>query len=149
MSAMNTFPIHLGLFWILRLGLGFILIFASYDKILHPHQFALIVENYQVTGTELSRWIAVWLPYVEFITGVLLIFGIWLDAAILSTFVMMLLFFFVVMQAYLRGLDIHCGCFSVEGENNLTFSKLLENLLLVLSSMALMVVYHFKMKRKN
>ena len=65
----------------LRLGFGALLIAASVDKMIHPFGFAQAVENYRVIGEELSRWVAVWLPYLEFLTGLFLILGIWTDAA--------------------------------------------------------------------
>lgn len=114
----------------LRIGFGAILIAASIDKLLHPIQFAQAVENYQVFGEVLSRWVAIWLPYLEILTGVLLILGIWFDAAAILNFLMMTIFFLALMQAYIRGLDINCGCFSVQGGTKLGLGKLLYNLLL-------------------
>jgi uncharacterized membrane protein YphA (DoxX/SURF4 family) len=122
----------------LRIGFGVILIAASIDKLLHPIQFAQAVENYQVFGEVLSRWVAIWLPYLEISTGALLILGIWFDAAAILNFLMMTLFFFALIQAYVRGLDINCGCFSVEGGAKLGLGKLLYNLLLLGGSFILL-----------
>ncbi|RMF62025.1 MAG: DoxX family membrane protein [Calditrichaeota bacterium] len=123
--------------WILRLIFGVTLIYASIDKIIHPHQFATTVENYQLVGPYLSRLIAVWLPYLELLTGLLLIVGIWLEASALTNMLLMTIFLIAVSQAYLRGLDIHCGCFSTEGESNITPLKLLYNLFLFSGSVFL------------
>lgn len=121
----------------LRIGFGAILIAASIDKLLHPIQFSQAVENYQVFGEVLSRWTAIWLPYLEILTGVLLILGVWFDAAAILNFLMMGIFFLALTQAYARGLDINCGCFSVEGDAKLSFGKLLYNLLLLGGSIIL------------
>jgi hypothetical protein len=56
---------------ILRIVFGVILIAASIDKLIHPLQFARDVENYRLLGTLLSRWVAIWLPYLELTTGML------------------------------------------------------------------------------
>lgn len=121
----------------LRIGFGAILIAASIDKLLHPIQFAQAVENYGMFGEVLSRWVAIWLPYLEILIGVLLILGIWFDAAAILNFLMMAIFFLAVVQAYARGLDINCGCFSVEGGAKLSLGKLLYNLLLLGGSIVL------------
>ncbi len=120
-----------------RLFFGAILVYASVDKILHPVQFALAVENYRLIGAEASRWVAIWLPYLELLTGLLLISGIWSDVATVTTTVLMAIFFVAVFQAYFRGLDINCGCFSVDGETNLGIRKVMENLALLIGSLGL------------
>ncbi|MCK6619905.1 MAG: DoxX family membrane protein [Calditrichaceae bacterium] len=125
----------------LRLVFGGILIAASIDKILHPVQFSQAVENYQLAGETLSRWAAVWLPYLEIITGILLILGIWVKAAAILNLGMMFIFFVAVFQAYVRGLDIHCGCFTVEGDETVDLWKILYNLLLAIGSGLLLMVY--------
>jgi len=134
------------LIMMLRLGFGMFLIIASIDKIRHPYPFADVVENYRVLGEGLSRWVAVWVPYLEAIVGALLILGIWLDEAVLMNCSLMGIFLILVTQAYLRGLDIRCGCFFVEGESTIGLMKIVENALFVCFSVVLLV---FLRKRKS
>jgi len=115
--------------FVLRLGFGILLVAASADKIIHPFGFAQAVENYRVIGEGLSRWVAVWLPYLELLVGLLLILGVWKDAAVLTNALLMLTFLFLIMQAYFRGLDIRCGCFTTGEGSSIGVSKILENLL--------------------
>lgn len=114
----------------LRIIFGGILITASIDKIQHPYPFAEIVENYRILGGDISRWIAVWIPYLEAFTGCLLILGIWLETTVVMNALLMCLFWILVTQAYIRGLDIRCGCFFVEGESKIGLLKILENTVL-------------------
>jgi uncharacterized membrane protein YphA (DoxX/SURF4 family) len=118
-----------GLILILRLGFGALLIFASIDKIQHPYEFAEVVENYRVLGPDLSRWVAVFVPYLEALTGLLLVLGVWLDAAVSINAMLMVGFLFLVLQAFIRGLDINCGCFMVAGEAPIGWAKIIENTL--------------------
>ena len=111
----------------LRFGFGGLLIFASLNKIPHPYEFATLIENYRVLGTGLSRWVAVWSPYLELGIGLLLIAGIWLDAASVVNAGLMAVFLVLVIQAFIRHLDIQCGCFSVESTGVIGFVKVLEN----------------------
>lgn len=126
---------------LLRLAFGGILIAASIDKILHPVQFSQAVENYQLVGEIISRWTAVWLPYLELIIGIFLILGVWMEAAAIINFGMMAMFFAAVFQAYARGLDIHCGCFTVEGDTGVDLWKIFYNLLLLIGSGLLWMAY--------
>ena len=123
---------------VLRLGFGSLLIFASIDKIQHPHAFAEIVENYRVLGEGLSRWVAVWIPYLEALTGLLLILFIWKEATAVMNCLLMVIFLILVSQATLRGLDIRCGCFFVEGESTIGLLKILENLIYAVLAFLLM-----------
>lgn len=124
---------------VLRIVFGIILIAASIDKLTHPIQFAQAVENYRLVGEVLSRWTAIWLPYLELATGILLIAGIWLDAAAIVNFVMMAIFLVAVIQAYARGLDINCGCFSTDGGSKIGPGKILYNFLLLGGSLILLL----------
>ena len=130
----------------LRLGFGMFLIIASIDKIRHPYPFADAVEDYRVMGEGLSRWVAVWVPYLEAIVGALLILGVWLNEAVLMNCLLMGVFLIMVSQAYLRRLDIRCGCFFVEGESTIGLMKIVENALFVCFSVLLLVLVR---KRKS
>ncbi|SMC59947.1 Methylamine utilisation protein MauE [Desulfocicer vacuolatum DSM 3385] len=92
--------------------LGVIFIYASYDKIIHPFDFATVVNNYQLLPGELVNFTALVLPWLELFMGICLLTG-WLmpGTAIVSTG---LLFIFTMIIYYNihRGLDINCGCFS-------------------------------------
>ena len=121
----------------LRCGFGLLLIFAAIDKIRNPFAFAEAVENYRIFGADLSRWTAVWIPYLEVVVGLFLIIGIWQDASILLNMILMLVFLLLVTQAYARGLDIRCGCFFVEGESKIGLLKIFENLMFAVLSVLL------------
>ena len=122
---------------VLRVVFGGMLIYAAWDKILQPHTFAHSVMLYEVVGARASRWIAIWLPWLELVTGVFLILGIWLRASAQANILMMIVFLIAVSQAFYRGLDIDCGCFSSEGETKITSGKLLQNALLLAGSIVL------------
>ena len=123
---------------LLRLLFAGMLIYASADKLLNPLEFSHAVSNYQLTGLRLSRWVAISLPYLELLLGLLLLAGVWLDAAGLLNFLLMMLFLTVVSQAYSRGLEINCGCFSVDGNTRIGADDLAINLLLAAASALLM-----------
>jgi uncharacterized membrane protein YphA (DoxX/SURF4 family) len=101
---------------LLRIGLGVVFIAASLDKIQNPQYFADNIANYRVMPYQLINPIAVTLPWVEFVTGSLLVMGIWIRANALILSGMLVLFSLAILQALLRNLDISCGCFSTDPE---------------------------------
>jgi len=96
-----------------RLFLGGIFIYASHDKILHPMPFAEIVFNYQILPDPFVNLVALFLPWVELLMGLSLVFGLWLPGAVLISTVLLSVFFTTLIFNMLRGLDIDCGCFTV------------------------------------
>jgi len=90
---------------------GGVFVYASVDKILHPDQFAIAVDNYRLLPQILVNGFAVVLPWVEFVAGTLLVLGQWQRS---SSFILMslaIVFMIAVGFSLLRGLDISCGCF--------------------------------------
>ncbi len=135
------------LYYVLRFGFGILLIFSSWHKIRSPFEFAEAVQNYRIFGEGLSRWAAVWVPYLEILTGLLLISGIWIDAAVLMNAFFMLVFLILVAQAYFRNLDIQCGCYAFDEESKIKLTKLLENFFLLCSSIGLVRLSFLKEKK--
>jgi uncharacterized membrane protein YphA (DoxX/SURF4 family) len=99
-------------FLLARLILGFVFIYASIDKILHPGKFAEIIYNYQILPDLLINPTAIVLPWLELILGAFLLVGIWLPGAVFLTNLLLAVFLGAMVFNLARGLDIHCGCFT-------------------------------------
>ena len=110
-----------------RLIVGLVFIVSSYHKIIDPIMFAKNIHNYNVTIGYLEYFeniVALVLPMLELVIGILLIFGVWVKAS--NDIIILLLLFFMVLlaQAYMRGVNVHCGCFSA-GSGTAESSELL------------------------
>ena len=104
-----------------RLILGAVFLWAGGTKIADPHKFATIIANYQLLPGHLVNSVAVWLPWVEVLCGVLLICGIWIDGSLLIINTLLVIFMAALILNWIRGIDVDCGCFSVaasEGESS-------------------------------
>lgn len=101
-------------FLICRLLLGLVFIYASYDKILHPQAFALSVFNYQLLPETTINLIALILPWLELLLGLCLLFGICLPGATVMGTGLLIVFLGALVYNQIRGLNVHCGCFSTE-----------------------------------
>jgi putative oxidoreductase len=99
-----------------RFILGAIFIIAGGMKIARPGDFFSDLLGYRVPFPEMFlRIIAVFLPWLEVLTGVGLLLNVWAET--IRPLVAGLCLIFVVMlgQAVLRGLDLNCGCFGAVG----------------------------------
>jgi uncharacterized membrane protein YphA (DoxX/SURF4 family) len=117
---------------LLALVVGLVFAYASLDKIWWPERFARIVYHYQVIGPNavLPPWLpnllAVVLPWVELLTGVALVVGLWRREAGLLTAVMLVVFIAAVGSTLVRGIDIeNCGCFSLDAQGRAAGLKLI------------------------
>jgi uncharacterized membrane protein YphA (DoxX/SURF4 family) len=98
-----------------RLGLAALFLYAAHDKILAPAAFAKIVYQWQVGGAVFSNLVAVVLPWVEVVVGLLLLFGVWTKEAALVVAALLLAFNLAAVSVLARGIDVeNCGCTSVK-----------------------------------
>jgi putative oxidoreductase len=98
-----------------RLYLGWLFLDASWHKIAHPASFALDVATYQFLPLYLVNVFAIIVPWVEAVTGVLLLVGARVRAAALLVVGMMIAFMIALAWALHLGLDMSCGCFASQG----------------------------------
>jgi uncharacterized membrane protein YphA (DoxX/SURF4 family) len=99
---------------VLRLLLGAFFVHASLDKIWNPAAFAKIVYQWQVVGPVPSNLVAVTLPWVELLAGLLLVAGVWRRESALVTALLLVVFLLAAASVMARGIDVeNCGCVSV------------------------------------
>ena len=94
-----------------RFILGAVFIYASLDKIADPVAFSTNIDNYHITPIAINNLAALIIPWVELIIGLSLITGVFLDGASILTMALLVFFIFIISQAYMRGISLHCGCF--------------------------------------
>jgi uncharacterized membrane protein YphA (DoxX/SURF4 family) len=112
-----------------RVIVGFVLVLASFEKIVDPQAFASSVANYKILPSGLLPLVATILPWMELLGGLALLFGIMHRGAAALAGTMLVLFTVAVGSALLRGLDISCGCFTQDpAAEKIGWLKLLENL---------------------
>jgi uncharacterized membrane protein YphA (DoxX/SURF4 family) len=100
-----------------RILLVVLLLAAAWPKLRDPAAFAVAINNYRLLPPSAAGLIAHCLPWLELVTALGLLApsplrrqGAWLLACALAA-----LFFAAQTSAWLRGLDISCGCFGTPG----------------------------------
>ena len=97
-----------------RLFLGAVFLYASWDKILQPRAFAEVVYNYQVLPDFGVNFFALVLPWLELILALCLFAGFWLPGTTVISTSLLAVFLGTLVFNLSRGLDVQCGCFSIE-----------------------------------
>jgi len=94
-----------------RLILGGAFIFAAGAKILDPPAFAHEISNFRLIPGSLVNAAALWLPWVEMLTGLALIAGIWRKISAILLGALLLAFVAALSINLARGRAVDCGCF--------------------------------------
>src|SRR4030066_939806 len=90
--------------FLFRLILGCVFVYASFDKIAHPADFAKIIYNYHFLPGSVINLFAIILPWVELMAGMALILGIFVEAAALMIGFLLVIFTGALGSAGVRGL---------------------------------------------
>ncbi|MGD8382428.1 MAG: MauE/DoxX family redox-associated membrane protein [Syntrophobacterales bacterium] len=129
---------------VLRIVLGSVFIYASLDKIRHPDLFAEAVYNYQLLPDVTVNLVAILLPWLELLSGSLLVLGLWMEGSILILSGLMVVFIGALGINLARGLDVHCGCFITQSSDPITILTLFRDSLFLLLAFYLLWLYQIR-----
>ena len=107
----SSFDVRRILWRILDFIVAAIFIYAGVLKMLDPAQFAHDINNYRILPWTLSVALAFYLPWLEILCGLGLIFRFLYRGALSILTVLIVVFTLATIAAKVRGLDITCGCF--------------------------------------
>lgn len=125
---------------LIRSALGFLFIVSGFEKIISPAQnFLYVVQSYDMFSGLFDKAIVLSIPWIEFLTGVFLLSGLWLEISLKVLFILLSGFMIVVGQALARRLPVdECGCFGGLFSFPLPVVFVMDTTLLFLAG----VVYH-------
>lgn len=109
-----------------------VFIYAGIGKITDPEAFAQSIINYKLFPISSVNIIAIIIPWIELIAGILLLFGIAVKENIVIINALLALFIILVVISMARGLNIECGCYGARGGQQVGFQKIIENGILFL-----------------
>lgn len=114
-----------------RVILSIVFILAGIEKIVSPELFAENISNYRLFPNFTINLIAITVPWIEIVVGLLLLFGVTIKDNIKIINSMMVFFIIIILIAVLRGLDIDCGCYGSNSQK-VGMIKIFENVILLL-----------------
>jgi len=125
--------------FILRIALGGLFVYAGAVKMGDPTQFAIEVGNYRLLEG-LAPYLAVILPYIEIVLGVVLIAGPrpWRRASALALTGVLAVFTIAVAAVVVRGINVDCGCFGGQS-GPVTWVTVIRDVTLLLVSSVILI----------
>jgi uncharacterized membrane protein YphA (DoxX/SURF4 family) len=109
-----TFPSKLlrAILLLLRVVVGGVFVYAAWSKLRDPWTlFAISIDAYHVLPQWAVLVVARTLPWLELLLGVALVIGVFRRISTLAASALLMLFFGLMVRAYVRGEAIDCGCF--------------------------------------
>jgi len=119
-----------------RVVLGLVFVVASWSKIWSPEAFAEAIHRYRILPDLLVGPVALALPWLELLLGIFLILGCWLPGAVLLSNLLLAVFTGALVFNWLRGVDVHCGCFDTQarGDPRMLWSLARDSVFLLLAA---------------
>jgi uncharacterized membrane protein YphA (DoxX/SURF4 family) len=119
---------------LVRLVLVAAFLLAAIPKIKDPVGFAGSVESYRILTGQAVLWVALVLPWLELLIGFGLLVPRMRRAS--SLLIILLLFIFIGLHAsaWIRGLDIDCGCYAIESVSSNYFLLISRNCALIIAA---------------
>ncbi len=105
---------------VLRWSLGVVFVVAAlgvpgtklgFGKIYHPSSFANNIRTYEMVPEPLVFPLAIYLPWLELTTGLVLLAGVWKREGLFVAMTLCVVLLVANMTVLIRGLEIICGCF--------------------------------------
>lgn len=115
----------------LSLLVGGLFVWAGGSKVLAPEEMHQSILNYQLVPGLLAWLLALLLPWLELAAGLALVAPWTRRGAILLLGLLLIIFQGGLASAWIRGLDIECGCFGGTS-TTVTFAFIRNGILLAL-----------------
>lgn len=91
-------------------------------KLVDPVEFARAILRYRIVGEELAAVLALVVPWTEIVASFGLVVKSWRPAALTLVGAMLVVFELALASAWIRGLDIECGCFGSSVGSSVEFA---------------------------
>jgi len=118
---------------IIRLYVALVFILSGLDKINDLAAFSDAIENYRLLPLELVNIVAIIIPWIEVVTGAMLLLGVFIKENSIIIFSILSIFTIAIFLAVLKGLNINCGCHGSQSTQVGTL-KLIENSALLIAT---------------
>ncbi|MFI5197871.1 MAG: MauE/DoxX family redox-associated membrane protein [Thermoanaerobaculia bacterium] len=125
-----------------QIALGLFFVVAALPKLVDPPSFAHMIYNYRLVPGTFVNVLALAMPWLELLTGLALVLGIWTRTSAALAGALLLVFIAAITANLARGNAIDCGCFDVSAANKTVDERLADMRFVILRDvgMLLMVV---------
>lgn len=99
--------------FLFRIVVGGIFLIAGLAKISDSARFLLSLREFQLFPSTIERFLAVYLPWLEFVLGFFIMTGLLYRTASILLAVLSGIFTLAIISVMARGIVVDCGCFGL------------------------------------
>ncbi len=99
--------------FIFRIIVGGIFLLAGLAKISDPVRFLITLRYFQSSPEIINPFLAIYVPWLEFILGLFIILGILHRTSSLMLGCLNAMFTLAILSLIIRGIEVDCGCFGL------------------------------------
>lgn len=103
---------------VIEIVFGGIFVYAALGKIINPGNFNVAVSNYKILPDRMVPLVVFILPWVEIVCGSMMILRKNERTALMILTALTSIFVLAMASAIIRGLNIDCGCFRADSNEN-------------------------------
>jgi uncharacterized membrane protein YphA (DoxX/SURF4 family) len=123
-----------------QIALGAIFFAAALPKIADPPSFAHMIYNYRILPGGLVNISALVMPWLELLTGLALILGVWKTAARNIIAALLVVFIIAITFNLLRDNAIDCGCFDLSAAGRTHEERLHDMRMVILRDIGMLLM---------
>jgi uncharacterized membrane protein YphA (DoxX/SURF4 family) len=90
---------------------GGLFIFAGWQKVQDPTQFLTSIRGFHLVPDPYAAWLALSLPWMEIFAGLAVVTGFLRRGGLLLLNASLVAFIVALLSAWIRGINVECGCF--------------------------------------
>jgi putative oxidoreductase len=90
---------------------GMVFIWTGWLKVQDPAQFLVNIRSFRILPDPFAAWLALGLPWLEIFAGLAVLTGWLRKGGLLLLNAALVIFGIALISAWVRRLDIECGCF--------------------------------------
>lgn len=132
MDDVKAFFAHPAVVRVAQFLIGALMLWSSLTKLGNIDAFVDSVHNFRLVPVAFVNFVAMTLPWVEFLGALALIGGVKARGGAFLVLFLLVVFTIGVAQAMARGLDFECGCFGTNDGTRVGMFKILQNVGLIL-----------------
>lgn len=137
-----------GITLLLRLVLGGLFLYSGGAKLLDPAAFQGEIANFELLSWRMSGLVAVYLPWVEAACGIALVTRWQMGGGVAILCSLMVGFIGFVSSAWIRGIDVSCGCFGAS-DAAASYPLWIGRNLLILAGLVAIPLLEIRKQRQN
>lgn len=123
-----------------QIALGVFFVAAALPKVVDPPGFAHMIYNYRLVPGAFVNLMGLAMPWLELLTGLALILGIWTRTSAAMIGAMLAVFVVAISVNLARGNAIDCGCFDLTAAGKTVAERITDMWWVVIRDLGMLVM---------